>query len=383
MNASFQNNERGELCVHQRFARHIANLDNPNPFPGIVALQRRIGWAIRLRLGGNENLDAPLTGLRDVYGEAFCEQVRLYGDPGCSALRERLAALVGVEPNRLSVDNGADSVIALCLRALCVPGDAVVCTAGTYPSFAYFARGSGCRIVETPYRRTGDHLSVPLDALLDDAIRHRAKVIYVANPDNPTGSWHAMGAIDALVSRLPADCTLLLDEAYLDFCAPLLASRARTWPACIRIRSLSKAYALAGVRIGYALAAPETIEALDKVRIHYAVGGLAQHIALAALADTREAERLVRANEQLREAVDRRFTDAGYAVQQSGTNFISLLLPTAGQAAQLQASLLDRQIAIHRPQHNALSHLIRLTVCKSLCDESLLAYFDPSPASAQ
>jgi histidinol-phosphate aminotransferase len=357
----------------QRIAAHVAALSHRNPFPGIYALQQRIGRQIHQRFGGNESLDAPLSALRSIDAKTLREHVRLYGDPACTELREALAEAGGFDPSDICVDSGADAVLALCLRALCVPGDAVVCSAGTYPTFAYFARAAGCQVFERPYRHGPDKVQADLDALIECAILRRAKVVYLANPDNPTGTWQSADDIDMLCSNLPQDCTLLLDEAYLDFCAPLRHDSARVRSGCIRIRSLSKAYALAGLRVGYALADQDMLAQLQKVRIHYAVGALAQYLARAVVSDRREAAELRATNARLQEELARRLTDQGHAVLPSGTNFVSVLMPGASAAMQAQQQLLSRGIAIHRPEHPAFANLLRITVCEDAFRDELFS----------
>ncbi|QXI28066.1 pyridoxal phosphate-dependent aminotransferase [Pseudomonas vanderleydeniana] len=359
-----------------RIAEHLRGLENPNPFPGLVAFQKRTGYQVQYRLGGNECLDAPLTVLQEHYGEEFCRLARLYGDPGASALRESLGRVHGIDPEHICLDSGADAVIALCLRALCVPGDKVVCTAGTYPTFGYFARAAGCEVIEVDYQRTGHSLSVHLPGLLQEVVRTGARVVYLANPDNPSGSWWLPEVIDEFCRSLPDDCTLLLDEAYLDFCADLQADSGRPLPGCIRIRSLSKAYGLAGLRLGFALADEAFIELLGKVRIHYAVGGLAQHAAQLVLDDPQHGELIRTLNGLLRNSLGERLREVGYRVLPSGTNFVSLLLPSTRAAQHLQEHLLEHHIAVHRPAHPAVDNLIRVTVCEAVLEDELIALFE-------
>ncbi|MGY2291794.1 pyridoxal phosphate-dependent aminotransferase [Pseudomonas sp. SDO528_S397] len=358
-----------------RFASHLVDLDNPNPFPGMVAFEQRTGRQVDLRLGGNECLDAPLSALRERYGDDFCDHARLYGDPQGFALRQALAQAQGFNPAHLCLDSGADAVLALCIRALCAPGDRVVCSAGTYPTFAYFAKAAGCEVIEAPYHRTDTSLAVNIPGLLLEAVRSRAKVVYLANPDNPTGSWWSYEAVQELATSLPQDCTLLLDEAYLDFCPDLQMNSERVIEGCIRVRSLSKAYALAGLRLGYALADTASIALLNKVRIHYAVGGLVQQAAQVVLADRRHADAIRENNALVRDAFAQRLRAMGYRVLPSGTNFVCLLLASSAAALHLQEHLLDHRIAVHRPLHPVFANLIRVTVCEAALDERVLELF--------
>jgi histidinol-phosphate aminotransferase len=357
------------------FAAHLNELDNPNPFPGLAELERNSGKKVVLRLSDNECLDAPLEVLQRTFGEDFRRQARLYGDPRAWALRRTLASIGGFDPDELSLDSGADAVIAMCLRALCTPGDTVVCSEGTYPTFAYFARACGCRVIEVPYLRTEDTVCANLLELANKARENGARAVYLANPDNPTGSWARYPEVELLAARLPLDCTLLLDEAYLEFCPALQVGSARTISGCIRIRSLSKAYGLAGLRIGYALAQKDVLAQLDKVKIHYALGSLAQYAAQLALDDSAGNQAIVESNARLRNEANWQLSLLGYRVLPSATNFVTLLLPDGEAAKSLQERLLEHGVAVHQPSHPAFHDLLRITLCQELLDGPILALF--------
>jgi hypothetical protein len=147
------------------------------------------------------------------------------------------------------VDAGADSLIFLALRVRVNVGDTVVTTAGTYPTFKYFAEGIGAQILEVPYKENGKGLEVDLAALSSAANKSNASLVYVANPDNPTGHVHDSESISSLRRSLPPTTTLIVDEAYIDFSpshALRLTSRCEEWQNTIQLRTLSKAYGLAG-----------------------------------------------------------------------------------------------------------------------------------------
>ncbi|WP_271407592.1 aminotransferase class I/II-fold pyridoxal phosphate-dependent enzyme [Pseudomonas sp. Q1-7] len=339
--------------------------DNPNPFPGVAALERRTGKRVQLRLGGNESLDAPLTRLRETFGDAFCQRARLYGDPGAWELRQALAQYYGFDPEHLSLDAGADAVIGLCVQALCRPGDTVVCSAGTYPTFGYFARANACHLVEVPYRYGIEGPRVDLVLLAERARSAQARLVYLANPDNPTGSWSAHDEVQRFIEQLPEGCLLLLDEAYLDFCPALGEGSARPLPRCVRIRSMSKSHGLAGLRIGYALAERPLLDILERSKVHYALGGLVQYAALLALDDANNGPAIIERNAELRLRFSEHLRTLGQRPLQSGTNFVSFELPTNESAERVQARLLEAGIAVHRPQHRAFQHLIRVTLCQA------------------
>ena len=250
-----------------RFARHLAKTIK-NPFPGLPALEAIIGRRIIDRIGSNESFpfkDHPLKGkplhlhyvinefdfidFQGVLSDEFVDASRLYPDPYCRNLRTKLSTLNSVPVQNVLVGAGADSLIYLALRVGVNVGDYVVTTAGTYPTFKYFAEGVGAHIIEVPYRDVGIGLAVDLEAVSEAANRHSASLVYVANPDNPTGHVHSAESISSLRRSLPESTTLVVDEAYIDFSpshALRVTSRSGGWQNTIQLRTLSKAYGLAG-----------------------------------------------------------------------------------------------------------------------------------------
>lgn len=345
-----------------RFPDHLKGSGPSNPFPGIKVLERRIGREIPHRLGSNEGLDMPHRALRERFGDAMTEHVYCYGDAEALGVRQRLASLYGLPLEHTLVDAGADSLIALALRTVAEPGCTVVSASGTYPTFGYFARGQNCHLVERPYREAPGLLTPDLEALLAAAHEHRARLVYVANPDNPSGHLHGDDEIRRLRAELPEDCWLLLDEAYHDFRDDADSPFSReALPGVIRLRTLSKAHGLAGMRIGYAIAEPETLAMMMKVRIHYAVSSLTQVIAETVLDHHTEVEAHIRAVKARRERLAHHFRELGAEVLPSATNFIALRFSSAELAGRLNQELLEAGRLIARPAHPDLGHVLRIT----------------------
>ncbi|MBA2777535.1 pyridoxal phosphate-dependent aminotransferase [Billgrantia kenyensis] len=345
-----------------RFPDHLTGSGPSNPFPGIKVLERRIGREIPHRLGSNEGLDMPHRALRQRFGDAMVEHVYCYGDSEALGIRQRLASLYGLPLETTLVDAGADSLIALALRTVAPYGSTVVSASGTYPTFGYFAQGQGCRLVERPYREAPGVLAPDLEALLASAHEHRARLVYVANPDNPSGHLHADEEIRQLRARLPEDCWLLLDEAYHDFRDDADSSFSReALPGVIRLRTLSKAHGLAGLRVGYAIAEPETLAMMMKVRIHYAVSTLTQAAAETVLDHHEEVEAHIAAVKLRRQRLASHFHELGAEVLPSATNFIALRLASAELAGRLNQELLEAGRLIARPAHPDLGHVLRIT----------------------
>ena len=357
-----------------RFTDHLYRDGPDNPFPGIKALERRLDREIPHRLGSNEGLDMPHHALRERFGAELAELARGYGDAEALGVRSRLANQYRLPVESLLVDAGADSLIALVLRATCPPGSRVVASAGTYPTFGYFAAGQGCRISEVPYREAPGYLAPDLEALARIAQTQDARLVYLANPDNPSGHLHDDTAIDALRETLPKNCTLLLDEAYHDFRdSAWTPAQNRPLSATVRLRTFSKAQGLAGLRIGYAIAEPEDIALLNKVRIHYAVSSIAQKAAEIVLDDSREVETHIQAVIARRERLARWLEALGGDVLPSHTNFVALRLPSAALAERLHGELLAAGSLVHRPPQPALGHVLRITALEDALQPGRLA----------
>jgi len=212
---------------------------------------------------------------------------------------------------------------------------------------------------KVPYR--ADREDLP--ALLAKARQVRPKLIYVANPDNPMGTYQPADALRDFIAALPPDGVLLLDEAYSDFAPadallPLSVERA----AVVRLRTFSKAHGMAGARVGYALAHREVVAALDKVRNHFGVNRIAQAGALASLGDDEFVRSVVRQVAEGRREYAQLATELGLKTVPSATNFVALDAGSGTRARRLMQVLLQRGVFVRMPGVAPLDRCIRLTV---------------------
>ncbi len=326
-----------------------------NPFPGMAALEAQLGFLLPARLGANEAIRLDDPALLGAFGPEFCELARRYPDPAATLLRQRLAQKHGVSPDEIVVDAGA-----------------VICSAGSYPTFNYFARGVGLEVIEVAYSETSVGRKVDLEALVRAAHEQKASVVYLANPDNPTGTHHDVDAIEAVINDLPARCLLLLDEAYAEF-APA-SPPAAVRPGVSRLRSFSKAYGLAGLRVGYAIADAPRLAIANQLRIHYAVSNVAQTAALAALNGT-FSDALIEQTVALREELQVRLATCGVRHYPSSANFVTVACWSPAEAQDIQRRLWAMQIAVHRPAHQRMHDLLRITVHPRALDADFLGQF--------
>ncbi|MDP9150725.1 MAG: aminotransferase class I/II-fold pyridoxal phosphate-dependent enzyme [Myxococcota bacterium] len=340
------------------FTRLLQGLPASVPFVAPDALVRRRGKPLRLRLGANESAFGP--SLRAVAAmRAAVAHVALYGDPESAALRAEVARVHGVSPANVVVCSGIDDLIGLAVRAFVEPGGVAVTSLGGYPTFDYHVHGFGGALNGVPYRNDSNDL----EGLADTARRCGARVVYLANPDNPSGTWHDAVAVQAFIDRLAPETLLLLDEAYIEF-APPGSSPALdvSDPRVLRMRTFSKVHGLAGARIGYGLAAAATVSAFDKIRHHFGVNALAQAGALASLSDDEHVRHVVDAVSEGRREYDALAQSLGLSTLPSAANFVAVDVGEPSRARALLASLLERGVFVRMPRSPPLDRCIRVTV---------------------
>ncbi|MCG8361412.1 MAG: aminotransferase class I/II-fold pyridoxal phosphate-dependent enzyme [Kiloniellales bacterium] len=341
------------------FSDILAAVPAMTPFVGPETLERRRGAPFAYRIGANESAFGVSPKAREAMA-AELERVNWYCDPEHFDLRERLAAELGVTRRNIVIGEGIDGLLGVIVRAFTNPGDAIVTSAGAYPTFNYHVTGYGGRLVFVPYR---DDCHNDVEALLVAARRERAKLLFLANPDNPTGTLLPRAAIEQALAGLPEGCLLVLDEAYADFVPaeellPMDVEDARL----IRLRTFSKAHGMAGLRVGYGIAAEDLIAAFDKIRLHFGVGRLAQIAAAASLDDPDFAASVVQRVAEGREDYAALGRDLNLATIKSHTNFVAFDLESAEASERMVALLDERGVFVRRPGVAPLSRFVRVTV---------------------
>jgi histidinol-phosphate aminotransferase len=342
-----------------RYARLVEALPAVVPFVPPEALERRIGRTLAVRIGANESAFGPSPKALEAMRRAAA-QVNWYCDPESHELRHALSARLGVKPANIVVGAGIDDLLGLVVRAFIDPGDTVVMSKGAYPTFAFHVNGFGGRLVTPPYR---DFRNDP-EALAATARAEKAKLVFLANPDNPTGSWLPAGEIARLVEALPEGALLLLDEAYSEFApAEAIPALEPEDPRLIRTRTFSKAHGMAGARIGYAIAPEETIRSFDKIRHHFGVNRIAQEGALASLGDPAFIASVVAKVEAGRRDIATIAATLGLATHPSATNFVAVDVGSGDRARALLQHLLEKEaVFLRMPGVAPLDRTVRVTV---------------------
>lgn len=253
-----------------------------------------------VKLSSNESAHPPLPSITEAIAEAATQSHR-YPDMGVLQLRQKLAAKLGLaDENSVTVGTGSSALCQQLVTITCQPGDEVIFPWRSFEAYPIFTQVTGATAVPVPLRELRNDLPA-----MADAITERTRLIFVCNPNNPTGTTITDQEFREFMDRVPADVVVALDEAYVEYNTadntPLATEAVQQYPNVIGLRTFSKAYGLAGVRVGYAFGNPDIIATLGKVAIPFGVSAVAQAAALAALepAATDELnERVTETNQQ-------------------------------------------------------------------------------------
>jgi histidinol-phosphate aminotransferase len=273
----------------------LKNLPTYQPGRPIEEVARELNLPVEtvIKVASNENPFGPSPLALAALREALTD-VNLYPDGNAFYLKQKLAAKLGVEPANLILGNGSNEIIEFVAHALLGPGTDIVVSQYCFAIYPIVARMFGAEVITVPAREHGHDL-----AAMRQAITARTRIVFVANPNNPTGTLAPREAVIQFVNDVPDDVLLVMDEAYLEFLTdavdlvPLIRLGVRK--NLVLMRTFSKIYGLAGLRIGYGIGSPKLVAALEKVRQPFNANLLAQVAAVAALDDD-EHVRKTRAN---------------------------------------------------------------------------------------
>jgi len=328
------------------YATIVQDLPSTVPFVGPEAQERRRGRLFRARIGANESVFGPspraIAAMRAEAADAW-----KYCDPENHDLKQALAAKHGVKPENIVMGEGIDGLFGYIVRLFVEPGVTVATSLGAYPTFNFHVAGFGGRLVTAPYVNDREDP----DSLLTLAAKEQARLVFLANPDNPMGSWWDGATVQAMIARLPSDCLLCLDEAYCEF-APAGATPPIDVanPQVIRFRTFSKAYGLAGARIGYVIGEAGVIKSFDKIRNHFGVNRIAQAGALAALGDEAHLQWVIGQVAAARDRIASIARVNGLAPLPSATNFVTMDCGRDGAyARRVLAELIERDLFVRMP----------------------------------
>lgn len=354
-----------------RLTKLASSLPASVPFVGPETQERALGQRFNARLGANENVFGPSPSAIRAMAET---PQWMYGDPENFDLRSALARHLKTDIENVMVGEGIDGLLAYLVRLFVAPGDAVVTSDGAYPTFNYHVAGFGGILHKVPY--VEDHEDPR--TLFAKAREVGAKLVYLANPDNPMGSTHKGADIADALTELPSDTLLVLDEAYIE-CAPHDTHVPLSFsdPRLIRLRTFSKAYGLAGARVGYAIGAPDLIAAFNKVRNHFGMNRSAQEGALAALADQTWLRSVLARISSSRLRIAKIARGCGLKPLPSATNFVAIDCGRDGAFAKsVLDNLVEQGVFVRMPFVEPQNRCIRVS-CGTPADLDFLAEFLP------
>ncbi|MEX1235389.1 MAG: pyridoxal phosphate-dependent aminotransferase [Roseovarius sp.] len=365
---------------HARTTPLIQSLPPKVPFVGPEVQERLSGVAFSARLGANENAFGPSPSAIEAMQKGAAE-IWKYGDSSSFDLRTAIAARQGCKIENIVVGEGIDGLLGYLVRIMVAQGDAVVTSDGAYPTFNYHVTGYGGALHKVAYR--DDHEDLP--ALMARAAEVDAKLIYFANPDNPMGNCVQGADIVAALDDLPDGCLLILDEAYVEFAPKGIAAPVEiNDPRVIRMRTFSKAYGMAGARIGYALGAVPLIAEFEKIRNHFGLNRAAQAGALAAYEDDAWLAHIRQEVARARDEIARIAHDNGLTPLPSATNFVSVDCGEDGDFARaVLAGLTARGIFVRMPFVAPQDRCIRISCGRPEDLEKLAAALPGALADAR
>ncbi|MEM8724475.1 MAG: histidinol-phosphate transaminase [Pseudomonadota bacterium] len=319
-----------------------------------------------VKLSANENplgtSPAALAALEEARGEAAS-----YPDPDSKELRAKIAEIHGLEPDRIVCGTGSDELLNLAAQGFAGPGDEVLFSRYSFSVYDIATRRCGATPVEAPDREyTSD-----VDALLA-AVSERTRVVFLANPNNPTGTWISSSEVARLHAGLPSDVLLVVDEAYAEYLAPgeqrASFALAAAHENVLVTRTFSKIYGLAAERIGWATGAPGLIDTLNRIRGPFNVTASGQRAGLAALGD----QDFVTASRENNAAERTRFAEAVAALGNHGlrsvpseANFLLVLFEGDLKAEAARDALAEAGYAVRHLPGQGLPQALRITIGKS------------------
>ena len=338
------------------YVRAIAPYQGGKP---IDELAREYGLAPEriVKLASNENPLGMPASARAAMIDAMNDLGR-YPDSNGFALKAALAEKFALPADWITLGNGSNDILELAAAAMLAPGRSCVYSQHAFAVYALATQSRGARAIVVPALDYGHDLDAMRAAIAPDT-----RLMYVANPNNPTGTFIGAAAIEGFLARVPADVVVVLDEAYNEYLAPEDRYDSTAWvrrhPNLLVSRSFSKAYGLAGLRVGYGIAQPALTDLLNRVRQPFNVNAVAQAAALAALRDEAFLRRSYELNRAGLRLLEDAFAKLGLPFLPSRANFV---LVKVGPAARVYDELLRRGVIVRPVANYGLPEWLRISV---------------------
>ena len=346
--------------MHYKIPPSIKHLDLYVPGKSKEELTREKNLTHISKLASNENPYGPSPLAIEEMSKALANVYR-YPDSQGHALRACLANQCQRKEDNIMLGNGSEAIISHITRTFFQQGDEILTSEDTFIGLYLFAKSIGARLVKTPL--TLDY-KYDVEAL-KNKISEKTKALYIANPNNPTGTYLTKDELDDLIDFVPKDCLVIVDEAYFEY-----AIKKPDYPNSldykhdniITTRTFSKAHGLAGIRIGYCIAHKNTIHYLSRIKLPFEPNSIAQVGALAALKDTKYLEKTLTMNEKLYTQTSSFLIDNNFAPIQTATNFITFVVGSHQSAESIYQELLNKGVIVRPVKGHNNRGFIRLSI---------------------
>jgi histidinol-phosphate aminotransferase len=315
-----------------------------------------------VKLNTNENPYPPSSAVMKVLAEVNTEQLRRYPDPKGSAFRQAAAEINGVQPENIMCCNGGDELLSMAFRAFCDENRPVAYPVPTYSLYPVLANIQNCKAIEVPF---DGEFNLPAKLATTDAT-----LTIICNPNAPSGTFINVDELSSLADELKG--VLLIDEAYVDFAEAKCTSLVKDFDNVIILRSMSKGYSLAGLRFGYAIAQPELIAGLMKVKDSYNVDAVAIALATAAIKDQQYFKENVEKVKVSRKELTEQLRLLSFEVSNSSANFI-LAKNKNGKAGEIYDKLVQHNIYVRYFDLPGVDDKLRITVGTKEQNQKLLS----------
>ena len=304
-----------------------------------------------IKLNSNENPFPPSPRVKELLQSLAYEDLRIYPDPESLELRQKLGALYGFSPNQIICGNGSDDILNIIVRTFVEPGEALGFFEPAFPLYRVLGIIHGAKIVSIPLAEPYDHPPMLPEGL---------KVFFLANPNSPVGFGYPTALISPMARRTKA--IFVVDEAYAEFAKENALNLVRDFENVIVVRTVSKSYSLAGVRLGYAIGREQWIREMFKVKDPFNVTRLTQAVVAAVLEDQEYLRKNILQIIETREWFTRETTALEYRVVPSQANFIFPQPPQKGRGVKFHEALLSRKILTRYYDEEGLKDGVRLTI---------------------
>lgn len=343
------------------YVRAVSGVQHLTPYqPGkpIEEVERELGIPNATKLASNENPLGPSPLVLAAMRECL-DSLSLYPDANGFRLKNALSNQIGAPPERMTLGNGSNDVLDLIARVFVGPGDEVIFSQYAFLVYALVASAVGGEIKVTPAASWGHDL-----VSMANHVSERTKVVFIANPNNPTGTYNTTSELKTFLASVPSEVVVVLDEAYFEYVRkpdyPSGLNFLDKIPNLIVVRTFSKAYGLAGLRVGYGIASERITDLLNRVRQPFNVNQVAQMGAIAALEDPEHIARSQALNQQQMQRLCTACDNLGLSYIPSVANFLTIEF--GQRAAEIQQSLLEQGIIVRPLDNYGMPHHLRVTI---------------------